>query len=409
MNIDMTGEPSAVASQPILVVDDDPRNRKLLQRILASGGFGARTAEDGETALRAVHDEPPALVLLDCMMPGIDGFEVCRRLKTDPDTRALPVLLVTALGGACEVRGLDAGADDYVTKPVDRESLLARIRTHLRIKKLRDELVESRETLAVQNRKLSEVEELRHDLVHMMIHDLKSPLNALDISVELLREELHEALSDNAQMALRNIDECSVRLGFITRNILDVARLERAEMELETSEIAARELVQSMLRSSAVVAQHRAVDIVVDIADGVPEFRADSELIGRVLENLVGNALKVTDPGGAVAIRVTSEPPDSIVLSVDDRGPGVPVADRALIFDKFARRKLRNSPAASANHGLGLSFCKLAIEAHGGAVWVEDHLGGGSRFRFRLPLIGPTSAATQFHTLASSSVSGRCY
>jgi len=164
----------------VLVVDDDPRNRKLLEEYLVGAGYKVRVAQDGRSALAEAAERAPDLVLLDVMMPDLSGLEVCRKLKSDPRTRLSQVVLVTALDGTPHrVEGLDTGADDYVSKPVRREEFMAKVRSLLRARRLLAEVEEARATLAIRNAQLEELEALKETLSQTLVHDLKNPLAAV--------------------------------------------------------------------------------------------------------------------------------------------------------------------------------------------------------------------------------------
>jgi signal transduction histidine kinase len=366
----------------VLVVDDDPRNASLLCHILRSVGLKTAVATDGPTCLREVRADTPDLVLLDVMMPGMDGYEVCRRLKADAGTRQVPVILVTALSSIQDrVRGLDAGADDFVSKPIHRLDMLARVRTQLRMKSLLDEVTESRDSLARQNDQLTQLENLRRDLFHMVVHDLKSPLAALELSVDLLRDQESARRNGLGETTIHNIADCSRQLGSLVRNILDVARLEESGIELHSAHFDFAGLSEASLRFFQVIARNERKRIVVRSSPGAARAYGDLDVLGRVLENFVSNALRLSPEGSE--IELSAEPADdgATCITVADRGPGVPESERLTIFDKFRS----GGTTSGHNHGLGLTYCKLAVEAHGGRIWVEPRPGGGSLFRFTLP------------------------
>lgn len=368
----------------ILLVDDDDRNLRLLRRILEVEGYETTSANHGELGLELLHHERPDLVLLDVMMPGLDGHTVCRRIKAHPDTASTPVLFVTALhDDAQQVQCLDVGGDDFVTKPVDPAVLLARVRTHLRIKHLHDRVAQSRDELRGKNQRLEALERMRDDLMHMLVHDLKSPIAALDLSLQLL-DERHADAGDADRPTLDNLRDCAIRLEMIVRNILDVAKIEEAKLTPRLAPTSLHRLLDDSLRPVRVLAAHDQQRVVTHLADDLPWFPLDADLIGRVLENLVSNALKSSDEGDVIEVAVCLDPDGRLLVTVKDRGPGIPDELRCAIFEKFRGADDRQR---SSNHGLGLTFCKLAVEAHGGAITVRPRDGGGSVFEFHLPAL----------------------
>lgn len=359
----------------VLVVDDEVRNRALLEELLTMRGFAVETAEDGETALALARERPPDVVLLDVMMPRMNGFDVCRRLKGDAATAAIPVLLVTSLDAREDrLAGIGAGANDFLTKPIDAADLLLRVRNAVLTKRLYDREAE-------QRRQLEALEAARDTLTHMIVHDIRSPLTGLHAYLGLLdRAAAEGALGDVLEFA-RDAHALTARIGELVSQVLDVSRLESGHMPLD---LAQADLV-ALLRPAVVELgpPPEGVKVAYDVPDGPVNVRCDRDLMARVVTNLVGNAYKFTPKGGCVRLGVTTV--DSRVrLEIDDTGPGVPRELRDRIFEKFGQGELGRA-ATRRSSGLGLTFCKLAVEAHGGAIGVDDAPGSGARFWIDLP------------------------
>ncbi|HEU4456765.1 MAG TPA: response regulator [Longimicrobium sp.] len=369
---------SAEGEAPLLlVVDDDPVNVELLCDLLEALDYRVAGAQGGEAALRAARERLPDLVLLDVMMPGMNGYEVCRRLKADPATAGIPVVFVTALSDTDDkVKAIEAGGDDFLTKPFNRPVLVARIRSLLRLKAANDALERS-------YRRLQELERLRDDLTRMMVHDLKSPLTGVLGTLELtvdgdlgpLTSEQHRLLSDALERgtdALAMID-----------NLLELTRLEEAAVQLQPGDLDARRLLAEVEDGWRVRAELRGARLSSDCADGVVT-RADEPLLRRVLGNLVGNALR---HGGApgLHVRLSAAPADGgVQFTVTDDGVGIDPAHHEAIFRKWESVRTGGA-SAEGSSGLGLTFCKMAVEAHGGRIWVESRPGAGAAFHFRIP------------------------
>jgi signal transduction histidine kinase len=364
----------------ILVVDDDARNRRLLEGYLVGEGYGVRSASDGARALALAFEKAPDIVLLDVMMPGMSGFEVCQKLKRHPGTRLTQVVLVTALDGTPHrVEGLDHGADDYVTKPIRREEFMAKIRSLLRARKLLTELEAARATLAERNAQLIELESLKETLTQTLVHDLKNPLAALAGNLELL-----DLMRD--EKVARRVARCKASASRMHRMILDlmdVARLEEGRLVLQPEAVEATELARAAAAEAEASAGPRevAIEVVPPSRDCI--LQADPSIVRRILDNLMANAVAHSTRGSTVRLAVCCRE-EGIELSVADAGPGIPEEHRERIFEKYARLELRDA-GITANRGLGLTFCKLATEAHGGTIWVEDAPGGGAVFRVLLP------------------------
>lgn len=365
----------------LLVVDDDPRNRKLLEEYLTSAGYAVRTAEDGRSALEAARAHPPDVVFLDVMMPDISGIEVCRQLKLDRSTRLTQVVLVTALDGTPHrVEGLDGGADDYLAKPVRREEFLAKVRSLLRVRGLIVELEEARARLAAKNLALEELEALKETLAQTLVHDLKNPLAAILANLDLLERSSQD---ETVGRLSRRCRSAAGRMHRMILDLLDVAGLEEGRLKLQTDPADAIPLVRRAAEDLDATARARNVTIEVEASELPCPIVADLSVLHRVVENLITNAVEHTPAGGTVVVRVGPRD-EGIEISVADEGPGIPEPHRERVFEKFARLELRKA-GISGNRGLGLTFCRLAVEAHGGTIWVDEAPGGGALFRALLP------------------------
>ncbi|HID11874.1 MAG TPA: response regulator, partial [Candidatus Latescibacteria bacterium] len=284
----------------ILVVDDDVVNVELLKEMLSLEGYRVDKAFNGLQALRRISESPPELVLLDVMMPGMDGFEVCRRIKADQANRFLPVILVTALKGTQDrIRGLETGADDFLSKPVDRGELLARVRSLLRIKHLYDELER-------KNKELLRLEHHRRELTQMIVHDLKNPLTVIMGNVQLLlltRKELDEDVRDLLGRAYKS-GQSLLRM---INTLLDIDRMEAGTLELKREQVDMAGLIREVVEAFEGPARSQGVALGYELPQGLPEVEADRDLIQRVLENLLSNALQHTPSGGRIAVAASLE------------------------------------------------------------------------------------------------------
>lgn len=360
----------------ILVVDDTETNRILLRELLELEGHRVTLAVDGAEALRRVAEDAPDLVLLDVNMPGMDGMQVCRRLRADPATEALPIILVTALAErAHRLEGMAAGANDYLTKPIDRPDLILRVRNALRLHELHREVGE-------QYRKLRELETLRDSLVHMLVHDLRSPLTGISAYLELSRERIAE-LGDS-QLG-EDFDELTASVKELTEmvsDVLDVSRFEADAMPVNLAPVDLRTLV-----GEAVASLGPTRSVLVDIRPGeapVPVV-VDPAVMRRVIANLVGNGVKFSPRGARVRVELELGSAGA-ELRVIDQGRGIAPEFHAQIFEKFGMAEGNgNGSRQVRSSGLGLTFCKLAVEAHRGGIAVESEVGKGCTFRVTLP------------------------
>ena len=364
----------------ILVVDDTPANLQVLVGLLKERGHRVRPVLEGRLALRAAKAEVPDLILHDINMPDMNGFEVCEQLKADPKLADTPVIFISGNTETVDkVRAFSVGGVDYVTKPFQMAEVEARVATHLELRRKRRELQESLEALR-------RLETLRDSLVHMVVHDLRSPLAAISACLEVIKwdaEEQHrQELAADVETAL-HATRTIIRL---VNSVLDVSKMEGAEMRLRLvpADIAAvaRESVDELesLVGTRQLVREWPEDPVMAIVD--------RDVVSRVLQNLLGNALKFTPATGAITVEVEAND-DMVRVAVSDTGPGIPREYRERVFEKFGQvdAVLRGQRFST---GLGLTFCRLAVEAHGGRIGVDSEVGRGSTFWFVLPRNGPT-------------------
>jgi two-component system, sensor histidine kinase and response regulator len=366
------------AAPLLLVVDDNPMNVEPLCDLLEAMGYRVDQALDGATALAKVEAQPPDLILLDIMMPGMNGFEVCRQLKQNPKHARIPVVFVTALSDTEDkVKAIDAGGDDFLTKPFNRPILLARIRSLLRLKEASDRLEES-------YRKLQALERMKDDLMKMIVHDLKSPLSAVLATFEVIVDGDVGPLTEVQKELLGGAQQHGTSMLQLIDDILELTRLEGTRLLPQRRTISTHELLASVAEEWRLRVEREGSRIEVASKDGLT-VDADPNLVRRILTNLVGNAVR--HAGGDLRISLSAAETtgsDGVLFTVADDGVGIPAAYHDLIFRKFGSLQ-RASSGGQPSTGIGLTFCKLAVEAHGGQIWVESREGEGSVFRFTIP------------------------
>ncbi len=371
----------------ILVVDDEERNIKLIKAMLGLESYRLSEAMNGEEALSLVEQEKPDLILLDVMMPGLDGFEVCKRLKDDDSTKMIPVCMVTALREKEHlVKAMKNGADDFLSKPVDQTELLVRVKSLLRIKSYQDELTENYREIYEKNQKLEELERIKEGLTHMIIHDLRNPLAAISGNLELLlmrREGFTEKNLTAIDRCLINCSDLKEMIG----SLLDIHRMEEGALELNKETVDLSALIEEVLEQFTSKAASRQISLSFQPDQPSVSAEIDPGLIKRVVANLMNNALRHTPPEGSIEISMPLISPDSnFRINVMDSGNGLNPEYHQIIFDKFEQADRGQNGVKIGGSGLGLTFCKMAVEAHGGKIWVESEgEGNGSTFSFTLP------------------------
>lgn len=373
------------AGGSLLVVDDEEGNRDVLSRLLVKQGYTVANAENGRRALDMLGAGAYDLVLLDIMMPELDGYEVLERLKADEQLRNIPVIMVSALGEMESVaRCIEVGADDYLPKPFNSTLLKARIGACLEKKRGRDREVQLFQHLQQNYERLQELEGLRDDLTNMIIHDLRTPLTSVLAAIQTLDVvgEVNVAQREIMDIATTGADSLLAMIN----SLLDVEKLESGAMELDYALLSLPELIAAAIAQIAPLAKVKGLTVEEEIAPDLPWLTADENKLQRVLVNLLGNAIKFTPSGGLVTLLVRqSEDAQSVEFCIRDTGEGIPEDAFERIFEKFGQVKSREG-GRQMTTGLGLTFCKLAIEAHGGKIWVASTPGQGSTFSFTMPV-----------------------
>jgi len=371
----------------ILVIDDNRMQRMVVARNLQQIGHLVREAESGVQALARLRAEPMDVVLLDIEMPEMDGYQVLEQIMADPALREIPVIMVTGIDDVTSaVTCIEMGATDYLSKPVNAGLLRARIDNSLVKKRARDREQELYRQLQESFAKLQELEKLRNDLTHMIVHDLRTPLTSIVTGFPTieLAGDLNELQREVFDMALRG---GQTLLGMIN-DLLDVSKMESGTMTLELAPFQVAAVVERAGQQVAALTTEKGIHLVVEIAPEIDTCVADEDKLRRTLVNLLGNAVKFTPQSGTIRVGAQkTEDGSSLHFSVADSGEGIPPEAFEKIFEKFGQVESRQSGRRMST-GLGLTFCKMAVEAHGGRIWVESELGQGSTFSFIIPLTG---------------------
>jgi len=382
--------------QKILIVDDNPKNRAICEEIFEED-FDLIHAEDGTTALQLVRERHPDVVLLDVMMPGINGYEVCQRMKADAETGHIPVIIVSAKGQTDEIiEGFDSRADDYIVKPFVNSELRARVRATLRLKQTQDELQAANRKLHEHTRKLEEandrlkeLDRIKAGFTAMLVHDLRSPLSVVQVTLQMLESDSLVAQSEYKTLIRESLASCN-DLFELTSDLMEIFRSESTTMVLSLSRMSLQRLVEEPFRQATVLASKKDISLDLRLPEEPLVVRADSYKLQRALTNLLSNAVKFTPRGGTIGLHVTPsqslggvEAPSEVLIDVIDSGDGIPSHDLPFIFDPYYQANTQNSGMGS---GLGLAIVKRIVAAHGGEVSVRSKLGQGSRFSIRLPL-----------------------
>ncbi|QQE64286.1 hybrid sensor histidine kinase/response regulator [Leptolyngbya sp. BL0902] len=348
----------------ILVVDDTPDNLTFISGLLRDH-YRVKVATSGEKAMLIAQVEPhPDLILLDILMPGLDGYEVCQQLKADSKTKQIPIIFLTVKSDIeDERRGLELGAADYITKPVSPPILMARVKTQLNLKASYDSL---------QNLLRS-----REDMVNMIIHDLRNPITNILMLSEIFLENT-DLPSQKLRKHLDIIWRSGQKLRTLVDDLLIKAKLESGHFILDRQKADLGELCQMALSEVQEIAGQKnlALDLSLPAQKVSPAY-VDPVLIRRSVENLLSNAIKYSPSHSTIHLKLVYASPTQAMIQVTDEGPGVNAELRQRIFDKYEIGTLMQGVSQI---GLGLAFCKLVVEAHGGTITVEDNQPRGAIF-----------------------------
>jgi len=363
----------AIVTVTVLLVDDDPDLVEMIQKVLEEDGrFEVRTANNGFDAGMMVKEYRPDLIILDVMLPDINGKEVCQRVRSDDSLDDVRIICISGMVEQDKVQELrDAGANDFLIKPVDRADLVLRVRNSVRMKHLYD-------GVASQYAQLRELEASRDALVHMIIHDLRSPMAGLSAYLQLLRDE---PLTDDGTGYVRESLAIVGRLHRMTGAALEVSRFEAGKMPLAPEDVDLTDVIKEALELAGPEALPPRV--IVTPPPTPVRVTCDRAVIGRVFVNLIDHAIRVSPRARSVRIGYHAVS-DRVRVEVSDEGPEIPEAVRLSIFEDFVQA----GAVARSRHtaGLGLAFCRLAVEAHGGEIGVTSAPDSGTTFWFHLPV-----------------------
>ncbi len=385
----MSDAPEAPAKPTILIVDDTPTNITLLTQLLKAK-YSLRVATSGPKALEAaLSGDSLDLVLLDIMMPDMDGYEVCGRLKENEAIRDVPVIFLSALNETRDkVKGFNAGGVDYITKPFELEEVRARVETHLKIRRLQQELGHKHAQLQENYARLRDLSALKDEFLRIASHDLKNPLMCI-----LGFASLVENLVKPGGELTPEMHECIARISVSARlmqkiieDFLDFRAMEDGQMKLELADVDLNGLTRLAVEQNRTYAEGKSIPVSLEPDGALPAARADAARIRQVIENFVSNAIKFSAAGKPAVVR-TSQSGGAILVEVVDSGPGLTDDDLGKLFVKYA--KLSNKPTGGEkSSGLGLAICRKIVELHGGRIGARNNPGGGCTFWFEVPAAG---------------------
>lgn len=389
MNFDLSNPPQLQEVPPvpsrkrlILIVDDLPENLQVLAGHLTEQGYEILAATNGPRALALVRNRKPDLILLDIMMPEMDGFAVCTALKSDMDSADIPVIFITARTDTEDIlHGFQLGAVDYVTKPFRPPELLARVRTHLELKSSRDLFSTYNKQLERISRHLRRLNEDKNRFLSIVSHDIRGAFGNV-ISVSRLLTDEEPVDEEDASQLLTDIGIEAEHMIALAENLLNIDAIERREVRLQAEKVEAQALLDFAIQAHQMASQAKNIRFLLQ-CDGAA-IRGDLTACRQILSNLVSNAVKYSSPDSRVWIDALKDGGSYIRLSVRDEGAGISTEDQRKLFKPFTRLS-RHGENIEHSIGLGLSIVRLMAEGMGGTAGCESQPGNGATFYVRLP------------------------
>ncbi|HVN59319.1 MAG TPA: response regulator [Bacteroidales bacterium] len=361
----------------ILIVDDNPDNLQVLGRNLQGENFEIEFAVNGEAAISWLNSRTFDLVLLDINMPGMDGFEVCQWIRSDPRMNRMPVIFLSAFTDRETIlKGFELGGQDYITKPFDPRELQARIKTHITLK-------ESIEKLEVEKIRAQAADQLKSAFLATMSHELRTPLNSIIGFTGILMKEKPGPLNDEQKKQMGMVQNSARHLLSLINDVLDVSKIEAGQLMMNLSSFDLPEVIRNVVETNKPMADKKGIPIYLDLNNNIGQIYSDKQRVFQILTNLVNNAVKFTETG-SVSIYCNLAN-DKVRLDIKDTGIGIEKDQLDKLFKPFTQIDTGLQRQYEGT-GLGLSICKKLCDLLKGSVEVESVPGKGSVFTVILPL-----------------------
>jgi len=368
----------------ILVVDDEPAVVELLLNCLAVAGYRGTGASTAAEALELLRWRPFDVMLCDLLMPQMSGLELMVKARLDaPDMAMVVVTAVSDIDTA--IRSMRLGAYDYLVKPISPGDVVLRVASAMEMRRHVLETRQAQQRLQTGYSRLQRMAEVKDNLVQMLVHDLKAPLSSAMGYMELIERKTGESFSERQLRYLQQAYASCKEVLRMTATMLDVSRLQQGVLRLHRAPLDLPALLRDAAAEIEPLFEATGVQIEIECRRAPPHVLADKEIVRRILSNLLANAAEHAPPGGRVSVAAGPGQRDFVVISVADNGKGILPEDHERIFEMFFQRE---PDARTGGAGIGLAFCKMAVEAQGGSMWVESPPGEGATFRFSLPVAG---------------------
>jgi signal transduction histidine kinase len=424
----------------ILIVDDVPDNLRVLSQVLLEQGYRVRKATNGQFALNSAHLIPPDLILLDVMMPDLDGYQACGCLKADERTRDIPIIFITARDDIqSKLMAFEVGGLDYITKPFDVQEVVVRVATQLKISRLQKELQLQKSQLEEKNQQLQqeigeritaqtelqilnqdleskveqrtqELKQRNQELIHLqkqleqslkkeqslsemksrlittISHEFRTPLTVIMTSNELIRYKLEKQKTENLERHFDQVNESVKRIEQILNSAIVLAQAESNLIHFEPQSLNLDQFIKNLFEDWQKPLEDQFYQIELLVQGNHPEeFNADPNFLKQIFINLLTNAIRYSPNGGTIHLNVNYQP-TQVIFQIQDHGIGIPEAEVDQVFDAFYRGSNADSILGTPGVGLGLTVVKRLVEFHQGTITLESILDQGTTVTVSLPL-----------------------
>lgn len=368
----------------ILIVEDNQENIDLLYYFLNPQGYDLTSVMDGQEAIKSVESEKPDLILLDIMLPKLDGFAVCERLKKDNETKSIPIIMLTALKDLKDkIKSLEVGADDFISKPFENVELLARVKSLLRMKEFHDEIEKKNLELEKKNQSLMQMDSFKEDLINLIVHDMKNPLFVIQGNLQMMSMGMDDKALEYIKKYTSRIERSSQQLLRMVVNLLDISRIQDGSIELKKEQVNIKQIIYDVMNNLKDLPENENKEFDVNLDESISFVSSDKSIMERVIDNLISFAAHNVEESGKISINLNKNKDDSLCLAVVDSGTQIPKKFHDKIFEKFSQAEIKKN-GYKVGRGLGLTFCKMAIEAHGGSMKLDLENPVGNKFVIEL-------------------------
>ncbi len=365
-----------ISNKVILVIDDSSLDRKLISKVLERKSFQVFSAASGEEGISMIQEVLPDLILLDIMMEGMDGLEICQHLKGMPECKNVAIIFMTGKTDSDTIlQAFSEGASDYITKPYRIKEAMARIETHLKVRALLEQHTEFIKALTQANTEKSK-------FLGIASHDLKNPLVSINGLAHFLASGKFGNMSSTQAEMVSSIYEASEAMLALVNDLFDVALIETGQLKVEIDEVDLYKLVKTSVNLYRITAEKKEIQIEF-VDNDIPDIvRCDKRQVRRVMDNLLSNAIKFSEAGTTIRVIIESDN-NWVFFRVADEGPGVPEDEFDKLFESFSKTSVQPTGGETST-GLGLNICKKVMKAHGGDIYAENLPEKGAQFSVQL-------------------------